>query len=91
MDQALEQSLTKKNIKSRFRTTSIWHINPKAMDSNTRPLEVYTATTNINYARSEEDYTTEKKVENNQQWGEDFAVVELFHIGEQFNIQHLKI
>ncbi len=61
------------------------------MDSNTRPLEVYTAATNINNARSEEDYTTEEEVENNQQWGEDFATIKLFHIGEQFNIQHLKV
>jgi hypothetical protein len=61
------------------------------MDSNTRPSKVYTVAANINNAKSEEDYTIEEKVENNQQWGEDFIVVELFHIGEQFNIQHLKI
>jgi hypothetical protein len=56
------------------------------MDSKTRPLEVYTIASNINNAKSEEDYTTEEEVENNQQWGEDFVVVELFHIGE--TIQH---
>jgi len=69
VDKALEQSLTKKNIKSRFKTINIWPINPKAMDSNTRPSKVYTTTININNAKSEEDYTIEEEVENNQQWG----------------------
>jgi hypothetical protein len=39
------------------------------MDSNTRPSKVYTTTININNAKSEEDYTIEEEVENNQQWG----------------------
>jgi hypothetical protein len=42
VDQAFEQSLTKKNIKSRFKTTGLWPLNPKAMDNKTRRLEVYT-------------------------------------------------
>jgi len=86
VDQAFEQSLTKKYIKSRFRTIGVWPINLKAMDSKTRPLEVYTIAANINNAKSEEDYTTEGEAENNQQWGEDFVAVEFFHIGE--TIQH---
>ncbi len=86
MDQALKQSLTKKNIKSRFKTTSVWPINPKAMDNKTRPSEVHTIATNINNAKSEEDYTTKEEAKNNQQWGEDFVIVELFHIGSTTNI-----
>jgi hypothetical protein len=58
VDQALQQSLSTKNIKSKFRTTSIWPINPKAMDSNNRPLKVYIIATNINNVRSAENYTT---------------------------------
>jgi hypothetical protein len=45
---------------SRFKTTSIWLINPKAMDSKTRPSKVYIVATNINNAISEEDYTTKE-------------------------------
>jgi hypothetical protein len=56
--------------------------NPKAMDSNTRPLKVYIAATNINNVRSEENYIIEEEIENNQQWGEDFAITKLLHIGE---------
>jgi hypothetical protein len=39
------------------------------MDGKTLPLEIYIIT-NMNNARSEKNYTTENKVENNQQWGE---------------------
>jgi hypothetical protein len=35
VDQAINQSLTKKNIKVRFKTTCIWPFNPKAMDNKT--------------------------------------------------------
>ncbi len=48
VDQALEQSLTKQNIK--FTTTCIWLLNPKAMDNKTKPLRVYT-TTNMSNAQ----------------------------------------
>jgi hypothetical protein len=59
--------LTKKNINSRFKTIGIWPINTKAMDSKIKLSKVYTITTNINTARSEEDYTIEKEIENIQQ------------------------
>jgi hypothetical protein len=36
------------------------------MDTKTKPYEVYTIVTNINNAKSEEDYTTKEEVENNQ-------------------------
>jgi len=52
------------------------------MDSKTRPSKVYTIAININNARSEKDYTTEEEIENNQHWGEDSTITELFHIGE---------
>jgi hypothetical protein len=29
------------NIKSRFKTTNVWLLNPKAMHNNTRPSEIY--------------------------------------------------
>jgi hypothetical protein len=56
------------------------------MDSKTKPYEVHTIAANINNAKSEEDYTTEEEVENNQQWGEDFDVIKLLHISE--TVQH---
>jgi len=52
------------------------------MDNDIRPLEVYIVAININNARNEKDYTTKEEVENNQQSKEDFAIVELLHIGE---------
>jgi len=51
------------------------------MGRKTTPSKVYIAT-NLNNARSEENYTTKEEVENNLPWGEEFAIVELFHIIE---------
>jgi hypothetical protein len=74
VDKALEQSLTKKNIKSRFKTIKIYGLSTQRQwIGNTRPSKVYTTTININNAKSEEDYTVEEEVENNQQWGEGFC------------------
>jgi hypothetical protein len=38
---ALDQSLSKKNIKSGFKAIGIQPLNPKAMDEKTKPSEVY--------------------------------------------------
>jgi hypothetical protein len=48
VDENLDQSLSKTNIKTRFRVIRIWPWNPKAMDHKTKLSEVYTTTpTNI--------------------------------------------
>jgi hypothetical protein len=41
MDMALDQSLTKQNIKSCSRVIKIWSFNLKAMDDKTWPSNVY--------------------------------------------------
>jgi hypothetical protein len=38
----LDQSLSKKNIKSEFRVTRIWPLNSKAMDENFGLIKMYT-------------------------------------------------
>jgi hypothetical protein len=48
------------------------------MDSKIRPSEVYITATIINNAKSEENYTIEEEIENNQQWGEDFVPQSFF-------------
>jgi hypothetical protein len=35
-----------------------------------------------NNAKSEKSYKTNEEAKNNQQWGEDFAIVNVLHIGE---------
>ncbi len=69
----------KQNIKSRFQTTCIWLLNPKAMDNKIKPLKVCT-TTNMNNVGSEEDYTIKEEAKNNPQWGEEFVVTRFLHI-----------
>jgi len=62
---SLTSIIDQKNINFGFIITSIWPINPKAMDKNTTPLEVYIVVININNARSEEDYITKEEAKNN--------------------------
>ncbi len=40
VDQAIDQSFTKKNIKARFKATSIWPFNPKGMDNKIQPSKI---------------------------------------------------
>lgn len=42
VDKALDQTLVKKNIISRFKVTGIWPLNSKAMDEKTIPSTLYT-------------------------------------------------
>jgi hypothetical protein len=44
VDKSLDQSLTKKNIKSGFKVIRIWPLNPKGMDHKIKPSDVYTIT-----------------------------------------------
>jgi len=83
VNHAIDQSLTKKNMKVGFKATSIWPFNPKAMDNKTRPLEIYT-TKNINHGNDQEDYTSDEQIDYNktQQWKEEFTIVEPFHIAK---------
>jgi hypothetical protein len=62
----LRAIIDQKNIKFWFKITGIWPINPKAMGSKTRPLEVYITVANINNAINEKDYTTKEEAKNNQ-------------------------
>jgi hypothetical protein len=68
-----------KNIKYGFKTTWIWPLNPKAMDNKIRPLKVYIVV-NLKNARSEKNYTTNEEVENNPQWGKEFATAKFLYI-----------
>jgi hypothetical protein len=72
VDKILDQSLSKKNIKSGFRDTRIWPLNLKAMDHKTRPFKVYTSTpTNI----SNKDNEGFDDITNGQEkWGQGGAI-----------------
>ncbi len=88
IDQALEQSFTKKNIKFKFKTTCLWPFNFKSngqQDSTFR---------NIHYNKhqgNEDDYIQNyyiqnQKVNHNQNWGEKFVVIEVLHVIFKFKI-----
>jgi len=84
VDQAINQSLTKKNIKSGFKVIGIWPFNPKAMDSKIRPSKIYTITSINDHGSDQEVYTSNGKTDCNQsqQWKEKFVVVEFLHIAK---------
>ncbi len=42
VDKTLDQTLTRKNIMLRFKSTGIWPLNLKAMDAKTSPSTIYT-------------------------------------------------
>jgi hypothetical protein len=42
MDQVLEKVLTKRNIKSSFKATNIWSLDPNAMNNKFQPSSLYT-------------------------------------------------
>ncbi len=79
VNQVLNYVLPKRNIEFRFKAKSIWLFNPKSMDNKIQPKEIQT-TTNINYQGSENDHTTNEKVDHNQDWGEESTIVKLLYI-----------
>jgi hypothetical protein len=83
VDQALEQSFTKQNIKSWFRSPAICPLNPKAMYNKTRPLEIYTIV-NMSNVGNEKNYILKEEAENDPQWVEESIIVELFHISKTY-------
>lgn len=77
MDKALDQSLSKKNIKIELEGIKIWPLNAKAMDDKIKPSEMY-APTIINIL-DEDNESFDGKV-NDIQWGENGATMKLLNI-----------
>jgi hypothetical protein len=78
VDRTLNQSLSKENIKAGFKTTRIWPLNPRAMDNQSRPSELYTIESELDIS-NHEDGKSEGEV-NGSQWGEDKVIVKLINI-----------
>jgi hypothetical protein len=58
-----------KNIKNGFKTIRIWPLNPKVMDDNTKPSDVYTTKPSPNI--SNDDTNNYDNVVDEDQWGEN--------------------
>jgi hypothetical protein len=54
------------------------------MDNKIQPLEIYTIINSENHGSDQEEYTSNEEIDcnQNQQWREEFFVVELLHIVE---------
>jgi len=78
MDRAFNQSLSKQNIKARFKTIGIWPLNPRVMDHQNRPNKPYIVESNLDIS-NDEDGQLEGAVNGNQ-WGKDRVAVELINI-----------
>jgi hypothetical protein len=54
VDKTLNQSLTKQNIKVRFKTIGIWSLDSKPMDNQNRPNKLYTTKLDMDIANDED-------------------------------------
>ncbi len=59
-------TLTKKNIKARFKVTNIWPFNPKAIDNKTQLSKIYIATNINNHGNDQDKYTSDEETNRNQ-------------------------
>jgi hypothetical protein len=67
VNKAFDQSLTKHNIKFGFRVCKICPLNPKAMEVETNPSNIYTTPTKNHSKEGEEDYNLNDGVDESQQ------------------------
>ncbi len=76
VDHAIDQSLTKKNIKVGFKATCIWPFNPNAMDNKIRPSKIYITININNHESDKKEYTLYEETNHNQsqQWREESIV-----------------
>jgi hypothetical protein len=63
----------KEKIKARFKATSIWPFNPKAMDNKIQPWKIYNAISINNHGSDQKEYTSNEETDHNQnqQWREE--------------------
>ncbi len=78
MDRALNQSLSKQNIKTKFKTTWIWPLHPKVMDNPIKPNELYIIESDLDISHDEDGQS--KGVVYGSQWGKDRNVAKLINI-----------
>jgi hypothetical protein len=74
-------SITEQKIRSGFRVTSIYFLNPKAMDNKIRPSNIYTMVTNEHEGEEEES--------NEQHEGDEPGIEE--STTKDFHIQTTKV
>jgi hypothetical protein len=54
VDKTFNQSLSKQNIKVRFKTIGIWPLKPRAMDNQSKPSELYTTESDLDISNDED-------------------------------------
>jgi hypothetical protein len=73
MDRTLNQSLSKQNIKARFKTTGIWPLNPRAMANRSRPNKLSIIELDLDISNDEDGQS--KGAVDGSQWGKYRVVV----------------
>jgi hypothetical protein len=56
----------KEKIKARFKATSIWPFNPKAMDNKIRTSKIYNATNINNHGSDQKECTSNEETDHSQ-------------------------
>jgi len=73
-----EHIFEQKNVNSGFKVIGIWLFDPKAMDENTRPNEIYI--TIIIHISKEENDSFDATIYDIDQWGENGVSTQLLNI-----------
>ncbi len=74
VDQTLDKSIMKQNVRFGFKVINIYLINPRTMDSKTEPSNIYTTISNEQEGEEEESY---EQLEGDEPRIEEFATTNL--------------
>jgi hypothetical protein len=87
VNRTFNQSFFKQNVKAMFKTTRIWFFNPRAMDNQSRPNELYTSKSNLDISNDEDGQL--KGIVDGSQWGKDkiaTKVINIITVGTIFGV-----
>jgi hypothetical protein len=80
VDKALDQLLTKHNIKVGFKGIGIWPFNPKAMEKKTQPTNVYIIGNSNGDQGGEDQYSLDDQIDHSHKEKKEFVAAKLFNI-----------
>jgi hypothetical protein len=80
VDKALDQLLTKHNIKFGFKGSGIWPFNPKAMENKTQQTSIYIIGNSNGDQGSEDQYSSNDQVGHSHIKEKESTATELFNI-----------
>jgi hypothetical protein len=90
VDKTLDQTLSRKNIISRFKSTRIWPLDLKAMDEITIPSRLYTI---LNQTKEEQnhDYQSNQEEDGEMEWAKQNVMKKRINIPPTAELQFMNL